>query len=156
MKRQTKILLILIGMTVFLSACSSTSLRYVDGYPWAIGEESRYVEPDTDVITFLADNKTLLETKTVFQISNAGTKTLYYGSGYSLEIELDDKWYEIPCDFDISTEEFEIAPGETDLFMVYWTDSYGTLPDGHYRIIKEIWSNVLLKKRISCDFVITH
>ena len=146
------LLVLFFALALSLASCGRAAKGSVEGYPWEIGPESRYDPAGKTTAALTVDETTLLEDTTVFTVGNGGTETLTSDFGYTLEIELEGKWYEIPCEFDIPAAEFQVAPGESEPFAVYWSDSYGTLPDGHYRLVKEFRGGY--KQQASCEFTI--
>lgn len=146
------VLLAVLALT--LVSCGSAALGSVAGYPWEIGPESGHTPSEGGKAILSVEESTLPEDATVFTLRNDTARTLTSDYRYALEVELEGKWYEIPCAFDAPAAELVVPPGETVLFPVHWSESYGQLPDGHYRLVKEYWFYTWFKHTTSCEFTI--
>lgn len=91
-------------------------------------------EPPENVTAEIVENT---GNSVAVRYTNNGEKEWVYGNGYSLEVQLDGEWYdvpEMPGNWGFTTEGIILPAGEScfkdcDFFM------YGDLPAGRYRII---------------------
>lgn len=148
------LLVLLAVLALTLVSCGSAALGSVEGYPWEIGPESGHTPSEGGKAVLTVEESTLPEDATVFTLRNDAARTLTSDYGYALEVELEGRWYEIPCALDVAAAELVVPPGETAPFPVYWSDSYGRLPDGHYRLVKEYWFYSWFRHTLSCEFTI--
>jgi hypothetical protein len=77
----------------------------------------------------------------VFELENNGSDDWPYGSYYSLDVQLDGKWYSVPmnCDYNyVFTDELiYLKAGESKQITISLTGAshYSNLPAGHYRLV---------------------
>ena len=78
---------------------------------------------------------------TITQSGGAPTGNLQFGSPFYLMVRHGDMWKMVPVIIDNGawTMEARILPMESSVtFAVDWAWLYGTLPEGKYRLVKEI------------------
>ena len=77
----------------------------------------------------------------VFELENNGSDDWPYGSYYSLDVQLDGKWYSVPmnCDYNyVFTDELiYLKAGESKQITISLIGAthYSNLPAGHYRLV---------------------
>lgn len=74
------------------------------------------------------------------RLTNQTNREWCYGAFYSLQVNLDGKWYDIPTTSGTNWAFNAIAyilPAGGEAPKIYSLAMYGILPDGHYRIITE-------------------
>lgn len=73
---------------------------------------------------------------------NNSDKNCIYGEFFSLEKSIDGKWYGLPVvvegDYGFNDIGYKLNPGEVEEFQVKWEWLYGSIENGHYRIVKDI------------------
>ncbi len=77
------------------------------------------------------------------EISNEAGEEVSYGETYELEC-YDDKtgdWVAVPLKNEVAYEEiaYIVPEGEAVTCVVDWSEAYGSLSEGTYRMVKEIW-----------------
>jgi len=89
--------------------------------------------------------------KIMVNLTNKSDRTYMYGRAYSLEYKQDGQWYQVPMDVVFTMEGILLGPnpaaasGDMDSIPIsdtssepVYLDEIGKLPEGHYRIIKDI------------------
>ncbi len=73
-----------------------------------------------------------------YSINNQSDRDLSYGQDYSLLKEKDGKWYFVEPERSVAVtlELLWVPSGSTDTVEISWENSYGKLPGGHYRLLK--------------------
>lgn len=102
-----------------------------------LNEQIQYAEKH---ISLVVEENTLTPSGASFQIINTSGMDGYSGEVYYIE-ELEDKW-EI-CDYVSDSVSFQdmkwpIATGEAYSFTVDWSNVYGKLENGSYRLVKKV------------------
>jgi len=74
------------------------------------------------------------------EVTNQSDKELYTGSKYDIQISMEGKWYSLDQLYDSvwPDEAYVIPKGETNIITSQWSLMYGKLPEGDYRIVKEL------------------
>lgn len=78
-------------------------------------------------------------TSAVYQVTNETGSELSTGNAnvIDLEVEQNGTWYQIDVgERSFTTEALLIEDGQVCKLETTWQSSYGTLPKGHYRILK--------------------
>ena len=93
------------------------------------------------------------------QLNNSGTGYFSFGEYYALEYQKDDQWYVVPY----ATEEnigfndiaYVLEAGQSMVWSTDFTNFYGELAPGHYRVIKDAMksddSNEILSLSVEFD-----
>lgn len=126
---------LLLGFTLLL-ACSNFS-------------NQPDLEPsEHDDIAVLEDFKSIAlqdsitPTSATFVYDNRTDTTFTLGEAYSLEINLDDAWYQVPViledEYGFHDIGYESPPDEMIEMEINWEWLYGTLEPGEYRIVQEV------------------
>ncbi len=106
---------------------------------------TNFVEISNDIVQVSSegsyDNEAKLSVE--FDISNVSDLTLEYGSRLIFEVNHDGQWYQIEDMINLNTGYgwnlplYRLKPGEVDTFR-FNTEIYDPLPDGLYRLSKDI------------------
>ncbi len=75
------------------------------------------------------------------EIRNKYGKELQYGDWYDIQIQQDEEWYSLPLIIDNAGYHdiaYPVQDQTTSVWEVNWSYFYGELPEGKYRIIKDI------------------
>ncbi len=139
MLKKLGVFLLLILMLINIIACEDK--KYVNihtGYPWAterIITES--LNDNKDISLSIIDDSDL-SNKARLSIKNNSSENIWFGSKYSLQIVVNNEWHNILITkADFTTEQISVEPENEIEFEVDWSQIYGELPTGVYRIIKE-------------------
>lgn len=132
----------------------------LSGYPWEIGKEYEWSVSEQVSVYFSEEG-----------VSNTGGELMVlhkdaaYASvnkDYRLEVEIDGQWRSIDIGRDWwgGAEEF-LTRGKPYAFFVDWSERYGKLPPGKYRIVVpvnvQLWDEVrgtFYREFAICEFVI--
>lgn len=137
---------IFLGFFILLIAsCTSEE----NNYPWKIGEKSAIDIYKEDAIVLLLDESTLTASGAEFTLKSA--ENITYGEQFFLEIQINGKWYTIEEELDWFLTKHILKSGEEVLLEIDWTNYYGELPSGRYRLLKPI-ENIEKSYVISCEF----
>ena len=134
-KRKFYVISFIIVM-VFMYGCSSRTLNVSDLEPSniIINKDDITAKIKEDIIMSSKEDITLiLENKTDYEYS--------YGVDFSLEVELDNKWYKVPFDKNSAFIEIGVVlKGNSESKEVLELSKYfSDLPDGKYRIVKTFY-----------------
>lgn len=103
------------------------------------------------------------DTSLVVKIENVSDSTWQSGNfrDYSLEVEKDGEWYEVKQVGELAnTMELMIfSPGKSVTHTFEFSDRYGRLGAGKYRIVKSFWANATATEdahefKLVCEFVV--
>lgn len=122
---------IIVAMLFSLSGCGNK----MNGLN--LGEKSTSVTDTVEGVK--VDILDLSLTSAKYEITNNTGKTIETGNenSISLEVEKDGKWYQIKIgDYANTAEALVIMDGQTIELNTSWADTYGTLPDGHFRMLR--------------------
>ncbi len=130
MKRKAACAAALIMLTLALTACGGLKT----------GDRSEYTTNtlpgvDMTIVRVSASGAT-------YTVSNATERELETGNEHDIliEVERNGAWYAIETgDWANTAEACVIMGGDTREFTTAWTNRYGALPKGHYRILKGCW-----------------
>lgn len=81
------------------------------------------------------------------EIDNKGMNTCTYDTDYELEVFLNGRWYQVPpadngyYGYTIPRSTYKVEGGKKAEEQVDWTEKYGALNYGRYRIVKSIELN---------------
>lgn len=148
MKRFVLIIVSLV-LAIALTACGAR-------YPWEIGDENTYVFEDGEDVQLILEEGTLSQTGGIFYLKNRSEVTIYSGQSYVLQIQIDGKWHDIIQDSDFTAEQIIVNPNGKYKFDNDWSNIYGELPEGTYRMVKyySVYPDGEEDFYISCEFVI--
>ncbi len=121
---------ILICLLLSLAACQSKS-----AYPWPLVESTCTIH-NTDVSLSIVGDY-LTQEEVLLCIENHSTEEIAYGRAYVLQIVDEGKWYDIDVRADWPADACLVAPGQRDSRPIDWSQIYGELPKGCYRIVQE-------------------
>ena len=100
---------------------------------------------DFDYIAIKFIESTITADGLTLEFISEADRELIYGSFYALEIKLDGKWYQLPYIYegegDIGWDDIAyIVPAKgSSQWSTDWKWLYGSLSDGTYRIIKDVY-----------------
>lgn len=88
---------------------------------------------------------TLSNNKVTLILSNNSSYHIFYGEGFHLEVEKDNKWYILkPLNSLFFTYQlFGLNSKKSTELEIDWEYYYGTLTPGKYRIVKEVSYNYI-------------
>lgn len=124
----------------FLAILAGVSLILLMGCGIKLGEEFTEEVNMLEGAEITVDEALVTPTGITFTINNQSDKDLSYGQDYSLQKEEDGKWYWIEPENPaaVTLELLWIPAGNADTMEISWETSYGKLPKGHYRILKNM------------------
>ena len=122
-------MILCIMLVLIFASCGQSKIE--------LGEESS-VREDTkfDVSMEIVDG-TLTQTSATIRVINNTDIEIDSGNAYDFAIESQQngKWYSIKTEERTNTAEAWTFEGTRDV-EINWSQIYGTLPNGHYRIVK--------------------
>ena len=91
-------------------------------------------------ITFNIKKETLTKDGATFIIKNNTDKSYYYGENYTLERKESNKWTTLKLKDDIAWIDiiYNLEEKEETEIKVTWSDIYGILSKGKYRVVKNL------------------
>lgn len=95
----------------------------------------------TEVKNVTADIFDITLTSATIIIKDTNIKPYIYGKWYKIEKEENGKWYQVKTiakNYYFNEIGYEVDENNEVKFIIDWTDYYGELEDGSYRIIKEV------------------
>lgn len=102
-----------------------------------IGNESNIEQTTENVILTLKDG-TLTKNGATFILKNNDNVVYSYGPAWELEIKQGGTWHKINVVLNFNSPLYQLDVNEAKELNINWEDSYGTLPEGDYRIIKAV------------------
>ena len=150
MKKGIILLVVFCILFISLSACGNNVEK---AYPWDIGNVNTLSFNDDKLVISIESN-TLSPTGATFIIKNIGSEDISFGQAYTIQIEIDDKWYFIDKTQDFTLSSIMLMPNESISFDLDWTNTFGELPSAKYRLIKE-YSTQSDSAHICCEFLIS-
>ncbi len=155
-----RILMVLILTAFFFGGCSETNTEQNEA---AVDEESTFeISEDSDIMLSV---KSASDDSLVLGIYNNSSEPIYWGQRYVIEQSQGGSWYRLK---EIELEEDEFFAWEDILYKLEgegtteenenWIDYYGRLSEGHYRIVKEFFTDVRQDERfgeiiyVACEF----
>jgi len=151
MKTLLKVLIAAGILLLFLAACASNNTMLPH---WELTEDTLVTSDNSDELLFEIVDDTLTPSGATFIIKNTGDKEITFGQMYSVQIYIKNKWHKIEIYTDWTLELFTLQPDETYSFDADWTQLYGSLPNGKYRLIKE-FSVSHFPMQVACGFTIS-
>ena len=143
MKKTTKSLLAILCFNILLTGCSTETDDIATNLSENYSESTYGKDEDINTLSELQltlDSADNLEQLT-FTIENKSDKDYQYSKNhFEIEGEESGKWYQLEQKKDPSKNnevESIIKPGETIELTHDIEKYYGTLPSGHYRLIKD-------------------
>lgn len=155
MKLKYLIVAVFVLAVIGIAVAGCDSSREDRELPWSLGTESRDAFNTSDNIALSIDETSLDSTNATYTITNNGVETITVGQAYSLQVFERGKWYEIECYQDWTLDVLEIAPANAVTITADWTNYYGELPEGKYRLVKEVTITDELIY-LCCEFSITN
>lgn len=128
-----------------------------------VGMETSFEKEST--LDILLSVKSANANSLELEISNNSSKTLYWGSWFTLEKKENDNWYEVKL-LDLESDNIArtwtdslayLNKDETRTIECKWDNGYGELSNGNYRIVKEFFfdeRNQDEKVYVACEFSI--
>lgn len=125
---------IVILITFIFTACSLED----NDYPWELTETDRTITT-FDGIEFEIEEGTESNDGLSYTITNKTGQVLSYGPEYHLEIKINDQWNHIEMESEWEAILLFVETNCAESYAVNWSDYYGKLPSGKYRIVKKIY-----------------
>jgi hypothetical protein len=151
MKTLLKVLIAAAMLLLLLAACASNDSVLPH---WELSEDILLISDNSDELLFKIAEDTLTNSGATFIIENTGDEELSFGQMYSLQKYIKNKWYKIEKYTDWTAELFTLQPDENYSFDADRTQTYGLLPPGRYRLIKE-FSVSHFPMQVACEFTIS-
>ena len=131
-----KLSILIIGMSIVLLTGCGQNLEN-------LGEEFTEEVNTLEGVEITVDESLDASTGITYTLSNQSDKDLNYGQDYGLQKEKNGKWYDVEPEnpVAITMELLWLPAGNTDTLELSWESSYGELPAGHYRILKNVSDN---------------
>lgn len=144
------------GCLIYLATISETSDTDIRGIIYAAFDKSRSlraylllapeyilsdvtIEEQTDVTM---EMQQLSPSGCLLTIRNTGEKTIEYGTQYTLERDMGGTWYSFNqrenTEFPWPDVLYRLESGEETTLELQWDSLYGFLPEGRYRLVKNI------------------
>lgn len=103
-----------------------------------LGDEFTEEVNQFDGVTMIMEKYKATEGEVEF--FNGTEKEVTYGDYFDIQAESDGEWYslQVPDDIAYHAVAYPIAPGQTSIWQINWEWIYGSLPTGHYRIVKDV------------------
>lgn len=147
MKKYLCSLLFMAMSLLLLSSCGLEQLPKTKGWKPTIYEAFNNFKG----VTMTIKEGTISSTGLTVILENNSDKQGLFGEDFSLEKNINGKWYQVP----ISTDEnygfnsigYDLPSSDVKEWNASWDELYGSLEAGEYRIVKEI-----LDFRTSGDF----
>lgn len=111
------------------------SLAGCQRYPWTLVESDLVISGEDVSLSIVGDYMT--EKEVMLYIENNSTEEIIYGEPYFLQVMEDGQWYDIDVASDWPAVGCIAEPGHCSGRMVNWSEIYGDLPKGSYRIVQE-------------------
>lgn len=102
---------------------------------FSVGDKSTVEVVDKYVVFDLVE-ETLTNGSASVLLRNDSEYNVSYGTPYELEIKENGKWHKINVELFFTLPLMSLKPGESENLEFNWTESYGKLAKGEYRIIK--------------------
>ena len=123
---------------------------------YTIGNKSRYTINNNYVTMSIKDNN-ITDTKAVIVLNNNSDYFFEFGSNYLLEKEIDGIWYECVAINNLlfTMPSYRIEAKDSYETIINWENTYGKLPSGRYRIIKNLKNIVTLENiYVAAEFML--
>lgn len=128
-----KLAIVAAALLLVLAGCGAKTQL-----PWPVSENTRPVCGADSGVTIALEEGSLTDSGGSFTLqNNSGAEIVGSPYDYLLQIRLDDVWYEIEVYFDVPASALNLPSGETFAFDVDWSQFFGRLPAGRYRLLKE-------------------
>lgn len=101
-----------------------------------IGEISK-VEVSDNGVDLLVESDSITRTCATLVMENNSQNDVLYGEPYEIEIKIDDNWHKINVVINFVESLYLLKVNKSNGFNLEWNHTYGELPSGTYRIIKE-------------------
>ena len=131
--KKIPVLLLSIFLLIGLAACASVDESQ---YPWELGGKSTVKLAKAEVFLTLVDD-TLTTAGASFTLRNEDEFTLETGAWFLIEVKVNGKWRDIQRSTQGPLDALILPSGDDFVFDIDWSGSYGELPAGDYRLIKE-------------------
>ena len=119
-------------------------------------EDNRNVENASDISMVIKDG-TLTPSSATLIIKDNNGQSYSYDRWYRIDKEENGEWKEVQTINDnySFTSEGYLSNGNNEIeISIDWTDLYGTLENGKYRIVKRIYNNLNKEEYIVAEFTI--
>ena len=90
-------------------------------------------------ITMSIKDGTLTNEGTTLVLKNDSDKLLRYSEEYRIQVKKDENWYNINVELEFNVPLWELETNSEKEIELNWEYSYGNLPSGEYRIIKQVY-----------------
>lgn len=124
------VLTLLVSLTILI--CLTGCDKKLD-----IGEEST-VKAESKEITLKVEESSITKKGATFYLENNRKVNITYTPNYEIEVKKDNKWYKINVVIDFVDEIYDVDKNYREIMPIDWSESYGSLPKGEYRVVKEI------------------
>ena len=139
--RKIIIIAALVLLCASLASCDMIKKIFPDDIKVGDKSETPKNEESEALVTLISFDSSSLTVK----IENNTDSTWQSGNmrDYSLEVERDGEWYTVTQvgEFANTMELMIFAPGETLTHTFKFSERYGNLTEGKYRVVKSFWAN---------------
>ncbi len=131
--KKTIITILLCGALLLgLTGCGKTKSEF------EIGNKSNITISNNDITMAIKDG-TLTNEGTTLVLKNDSDKLLRYSEEYRIQVKQDENWYNINVELEFNVPLWELETNSEKEIELNWKHSYGKLPSGEYRIIKQVY-----------------
>ncbi len=105
------------------------------------GNDQQTTLTPTEVKNVSTDISDISATGATIVIKDTNKEPYVYGAWYKLQKEVDGKWYDVETitdNYGFNEMGYLVDKNNEVKFVMNWEDIYGKLPQGSYRILKEI------------------
>lgn len=122
-----------------LMSCMNDSVT-PDEIPLCVGEEN-VLEFSESVASISIDDSTLTSTGTSFTLLNTSSEVFWINTQeFRIQALVDGTWHDVRGrQYNITLIATEIRPGWPFILSVDWSDLYGELPAGVYRLVEAVY-----------------
>ncbi len=100
---------------------------------------------ENTTIQFFVDPLTVCADSAVFTIQNDTNRPFVYGLDYKLEVQVGTSWEPVKGGpLAVPLLALYVEPLSQNKETIHWDTHYGSLPNGHYRLIKQIENQQLI------------
>ncbi|GAA0430568.1 hypothetical protein GCM10008983_03730 [Lentibacillus halophilus] len=136
MRKSLYVTIVIFIMGILLLGCSNYDIKRIDKVSHYNQIEHHVIEKDKGInLTVEASYK---NGQMTIVLDNNGLKKLHFGTGYVLEKQKNDKWYQTKYTYNKAFNDIGI---KLKSGKKHTQKAELKMPDGHYRVIKQLSSS---------------